>query len=753
MNRTKGKLSGILHKGFKPDKCKKSLRITVSRIKLVRNRKEVQVRQMRREVARLLETNQDITARIIVRAFFMLFPRNLLPSALHHPIDLSFPPRHWFEVEDVIREEKFMQAYELIELYCELIVARLPIIDAQKSCPIDLREAIASVIFASMRCSDIIELEDVRKHFTSKYGKDFAAAALEVRPDSGVNRLVIEKLSGGAPDVQTKIKTLTSIAEEHNIKWGPKAFEVQESLGLDHHSGGGLPRDIPFHLLEEIADYLSNKCKLGSGEDGPRIETQEVAEQISSKSGDQELVQQLEHVHLGVGRPRARSQARPSDNRSPSLELEVWDWDDLEHVWPWLLEDGDGAGPSVDKGVTEPVQKPSVLMEQEVLEDICSGMEDAQEESSEQLPGNIQSRLEELLSEDGPGMETTQEVPKQIMSRSEDQEVVQQLEHVHVIGDVEQSSSEWRQQQPADLFQESLGLDHHSGGGLPRDIPFHLLEEITDDFSNKCKLGSGEDGPRMETQEVAEQISSTSGDQEVVQQLEHVHLGRPRARGQASTSDDRSRSLELEAWDDLEHVWPWLENGDGAGPSEDKGVMEPEQKPSVLTEQVVLEDIGSGTEDAQEESSEQLPGNIQSRPEELLSEEVPKKISSRLEDREVVKQLERVQFNGDIEQSSSEWRQQQHEEDLFQESLDMDHHSGGGLPRDIPFHLLQEITNGFSKERKLGSGAFGEVYMVRLFVKRSNRPYKIGTQSDNILKTTNTAHYIYNRLFTLPLNS
>nr|CAB3489331.1 unnamed protein product [Digitaria exilis]CAB3494736.1 unnamed protein product [Digitaria exilis] len=100
MNRTKGKLSGILHKGFKPDKCKKSLRITVSRIKLVRNRKEVQVRQMRREVARLLETNQDITARIIV--------------------------------EDVIREEKFMQAYELIELYCELIVARLPIIDAQK---------------------------------------------------------------------------------------------------------------------------------------------------------------------------------------------------------------------------------------------------------------------------------------------------------------------------------------------------------------------------------------------------------------------------------------------------------------------------------------------------------------------------------------------------------------------------------------------------------------------------------------------
>ncbi|KAF8655107.1 hypothetical protein HU200_061240 [Digitaria exilis] len=45
----------------------------------------------------------------------------------------------------------------------------------------------------------------------------------------------------------------------------------------------------------------------------------------------------------------------------------------------------------------------------------------------------------------------------------------------------------------------------------------------------------------------------------------------------------------------------------------------------------------------------------------------------------------------------------------------MDHPSCGGLPRGIPFHLLEEITNGFSEERELGSGAFGKVYMVWLF--------------------------------------
>uniref|UniRef100_A0ACD5VQW5 Uncharacterized protein n=1 Tax=Avena sativa TaxID=4498 RepID=A0ACD5VQW5_AVESA len=211
----RSKLSGVLHKGFKPDKCKIALKMAMARIKLLRNKKEAQVRQMRREVAQLLDGNQDQTARI--------------------------------RVEHVIREEKFMQAYDLIEVYCELIVARMSIIDSQKTCPIDLKEAIASVIFASMRCSDVTELADVRKNFTSKYGKEFAASALEVRPDSGVNRLVIEKLSAGAPDVQTKTKTLSSIAEEHNIKWEPKAFEEKSQKQNEDlmygstYSGGNIP--------------------------------------------------------------------------------------------------------------------------------------------------------------------------------------------------------------------------------------------------------------------------------------------------------------------------------------------------------------------------------------------------------------------------------------------------------------------------------------------------------------------------------
>lgn len=107
---------------------------------------------------------------------------------------------------------------------------------------------------------------DVKKHMTSKYGKEFVSAAVELRPDCGVNRMVsfstclkldrirlklisnlvlyfqlVEKLSAKAPDGPTKIKILTAIAEEHNIKWEPKSFgetDVKSSqdllVGLSH---------------------------------------------------------------------------------------------------------------------------------------------------------------------------------------------------------------------------------------------------------------------------------------------------------------------------------------------------------------------------------------------------------------------------------------------------------------------------------------------------------------------------------------
>jgi vacuolar protein sorting-associated protein IST1 len=212
-------LDSFFNKGFKAAKCKTLLKLTIPRIKLIRNRREAQIKQMRREIAKLLETGQEATARI--------------------------------RVEHIIREEKMMAAQEILELFCELIAVRLPIIEAQRECPLDLKEAISSVCFAAPRCSDLTELQQVQILFVSKYGKEFVAAASELKPDSGVNRKLVELLSVRAPSPETKLKLLKEIAEEHELDWDPASTETdlfkshEDLLDGPKQFGGGSKLPLP----------------------------------------------------------------------------------------------------------------------------------------------------------------------------------------------------------------------------------------------------------------------------------------------------------------------------------------------------------------------------------------------------------------------------------------------------------------------------------------------------------------------------
>ncbi|CAL9188761.1 unnamed protein product [Musa hybrid cultivar] len=188
-------LDAFFNKGFKGAKCKTLLKLTIPRIKLLRNRREIQLKQMRKDIAKLLENGQEATARI--------------------------------RVEHIIREENMMAAQEILELFCELITVRLPIIETQRECPLDLKEAISSICFAAPRCADLPELQQVQMLFAAKYGKEFVMAATELLPDCGVNRQIIELLSIRAPSVEVKLKLLKEIAEEHELDWDPSTTESE----------------------------------------------------------------------------------------------------------------------------------------------------------------------------------------------------------------------------------------------------------------------------------------------------------------------------------------------------------------------------------------------------------------------------------------------------------------------------------------------------------------------------------------------
>ncbi|KAK9226801.1 hypothetical protein WN943_011849 [Citrus x changshan-huyou] len=190
-------LNQLFNRGVFGAKCKTSLTLGISRMKLLQNKRELQLKQMRKEIAQFLQAGQEPIARI--------------------------------RVEHVIREQNICAAYAVLELFCEFLLARVPILESQKECPTEMREAVASIIFAAPRCSDLPDLLQIKNLFSAKYGKEFVLAVSELRPDSGVNRTIIEKLSVSAPSSEARLKVLKEIAQEHNLNWDSSNTESELS--------------------------------------------------------------------------------------------------------------------------------------------------------------------------------------------------------------------------------------------------------------------------------------------------------------------------------------------------------------------------------------------------------------------------------------------------------------------------------------------------------------------------------------------
>lgn len=99
--------------------------------------------------------------------------------------------------EALIRDDNMIEAYEILQLECELLAERIKLIESQKTCPPDLVSTVCDLIYASPRV-DIPELTEIRKQFRAKYGKDFERAALENK--GGIlNERIVSKLSVHPP--------------------------------------------------------------------------------------------------------------------------------------------------------------------------------------------------------------------------------------------------------------------------------------------------------------------------------------------------------------------------------------------------------------------------------------------------------------------------------------------------------------------------------------------------------------------------
>jgi vacuolar protein sorting-associated protein IST1 len=149
-------------------KLKTNLRLAVNRLKLLEKKKTELAQKSRKEIADFLAIAKADRARI--------------------------------RVEHIIREDYLVEAMEVLEMFCDLILARIGLVSQLKELDDGIAEAVSSIIWVAPRLqADVPELKVVSDILTQKYGKPFADACRAAVPPSQVAEKLQHKMSIQAP--------------------------------------------------------------------------------------------------------------------------------------------------------------------------------------------------------------------------------------------------------------------------------------------------------------------------------------------------------------------------------------------------------------------------------------------------------------------------------------------------------------------------------------------------------------------------
>lgn len=193
--------------GFNSSKLKTNLRLCINRLKLLQKKKTELNVKARKEIAGYLAQNKDDRARI--------------------------------KVEHIIRDDYLIEAMECLELYCDLLLARIGLIETQKYCDEGLATPVCTLIWVAPRMQqDVAEFKQISDLLSAKFGKDFAQQARN-NTNGAVDPRIKNKITLQQPSPFLVEQYLIEIANVHGINFEPRQDIIMGDDYMGPGSGGG----------------------------------------------------------------------------------------------------------------------------------------------------------------------------------------------------------------------------------------------------------------------------------------------------------------------------------------------------------------------------------------------------------------------------------------------------------------------------------------------------------------------------------
>ncbi|KAL2509612.1 uncharacterized protein Fot_33259 [Forsythia ovata] len=228
------KLRAFLGKDSRTTKFRSNINLTTARLSILKNQRRARCSVARSDVVELLKLgNHD---------------------------------RALLRVEQVIKEQNMLDVFSIIEGYCHLLIDRVNLVQQQKVCPDELKEAVSSLVYAATRCGELPELQEIRAIFTSQFGKEFAASAIELHNGC----IIIQKLSTSVPSLENKMKVLKEIGSEYNIDL--QTEKAASVLAVENQESGTENQQKPYPMTTSGVSNPEENRPIRS-EDIERVET------------------------------------------------------------------------------------------------------------------------------------------------------------------------------------------------------------------------------------------------------------------------------------------------------------------------------------------------------------------------------------------------------------------------------------------------------------------------------------------------